>query len=691
MQRNSSQSRIALSRLAVVWFLSCGLLAGLAQSSRPGMGSIPYSGPAGTGVTFRVWAPNAASVSVPGTFNGWNTAANPLVKEGSSGLWSADIPAARSGNEYKYLINGTNWWKDPRSRKVTFSGYGTSGANSIIYDPAAFNWAGDTRLDVDQSNLVIYELHVGAFYDPSPSSGGPGKFTDAIAKLDHLAALGVNAVELMPVAEFPSDNSWGYNPADIYAVENSAYGGPDGLKSFVRAAHARGIRVLLDVVHNHWGPSDFELHGFDTGPANRFYVYTDPGICCTPWGDRPNFSNPGVRSFISDNFKMWLDEYHLDGFRWDAVGAMRHYDPGYVSIPDADSLIQSINQGVIYNNAISIAEDDAFGVGFDGEWDHDFAYNLINEVTRTSDAGRDMNAVASAIGGSGFFRVLFSETHDLVGDLNGEGNQRLPKRIDSATPDSYWARKRSLLAAAAACTSPGMPMLFMGQELLEVAQFSSSRPLDWSRTNTYPGVLRFYQDLVQLRRNLDGVSPGLTGPNLTWHAVRNDAPWKFLAFHRWGAAADDQVMVIMNFTSTPIPSYFINTWPADGPWYVNLNSDSTNYSADFGNYGSKQVLVSAGRGEIAIGPYSVLVLSRQDLAAARAAPLQFTSARRNGSNLELQWTGPTRLWKILQQSPSPSGPWTDLLTNAPPTSITNTWDVPAPSTPPAYFRIKAHP
>ncbi len=689
MSRRLSQCRAGLDRFGIVVLIACGLACSRAQSSRPGMGSIPYSGPSGTGVTFRVWAPNATTVSVPGTFNGWNSTANPLVKEGASGLWSADVSAARPGHEYKYVINGSSWWKDPRSRKVTSSGYNSSGANSIVYDPAAFDWAGDTRLDVDPSNLVIYELHVGAFYDPTPSYGGPGKFINAIQKLDHLAALGVNAVELMPIAEFPTDNSWGYNPADLYAVENSGYGGPEGLKSFVRAAHARGIRVLLDVVHNHWGPTDLELYGFDTGPANRFYVYTNSGICCTPWGDRPNYANEGVRSFIIDNFRMWLDEYHVDGFRWDAVGAMRHYNPGYVSIPEADSLIQYINQNVIYPNAISIAEDDAYGMSFDGEWAHGFASTLTNEVTKVNDADRDMNAVSAVIGGSGFFRVLFTETHDLVGDLNGASNQRLPKRIDSGTPDSYWARKRSMLASSATLTAPGMPMLFMGQELLEVAQFGSSQPLDWSRTNTYAGVLRCYRDLVQLRRNLDGASRGLTGPNLTWHAVRNDAPWKLLAFHRWGAGADDQVMVILNFTATPIPSYWINTWPADGTWYVNFNSDSTYYGADFGNYGSHQVTVSGGRGEIAIGPYSVLVLSRQNLATAQNTPLQFTSFRQIGGNLELQWTGPARLWKVLQQSAAPSGPWTDLLTNAPPTALTNSYAVPVTPGVPAYFRIKA--
>ena len=145
-----------------------------AQSSRPGMGSTPYADGLGTGVTFRVWAPDATSVAVPGSFNVWNTAANFLVKEGSSGLWSADVPAARPNNEYKYFINGSIWKMDPRSRKVV-----NSTGNSIVYDPNAFNWAGDTRLPVNTSSTVIYEMHVGAFYDPARGSGGGTRGTSS--------------------------------------------------------------------------------------------------------------------------------------------------------------------------------------------------------------------------------------------------------------------------------------------------------------------------------------------------------------------------------------------------------------------------------------------------------------------------------------------------------------------------------
>jgi len=717
--------RRAASYLTVFFFALAAALAS-AQSSRPGMGSIPYADAGGTGVTFRVWAPNATSVAVPGSFNGWNTAANYLVKEGSSGIWSGDIPAARANDQYKYHLNGSIWKRDPRGRKVVHSA-----DNTIVYDPSAFSWLGDSRLPVTQSDLVIYEMHIGAFYDP-PGGGSPGKFSDAITKLDYLQDLGISAVELLPIMEFPTDYSWGYNPSDIFTVENAAYGGPDGLKAFVKAAHDRGIHVFLDVVHNHYGPGDLDMWGFDNGTTPGIYFYSgDKGT--TPWGQRPNYGSDGVRSFIIDSFRMWVDEYHIDGFRWDAVGAMRHYDPGYVSIPEADSLIQYINSTTIHAErpgVYSIAEDDAYGMGFDGEWDHGFGSTLIDQVTKVNDADRDMNALGGAISGSSIFNVLFSETHDLVG-----GGQRLPTRIDSGDPDSYWARKRSMLAAAVVLTTPGVPMLFMGQEMLEDEQFSDANPLDWTHATTYSGVVNFYRDMIRLRRNLDSVSLGLTGPSLTMHVQRNDAPWKLLAFHRWGAGANDQVMVVINFTGNNIPEYIIHTWPADGNWFVNLNSDWKRFGSDFGDLGSSVVNVSGGSGAVAVGPYSVLVLSRQalpdldsdhdgllngweqqyfgdPLAALpnddsdldglnnlaeqiadtiptnSASVLRFVSIAPVGNQLTILWQGGLAARQVLQKSASPTGPWLDLHTNLPPTAITNQLSVPLPSVP-TYYRLEA--
>lgn len=702
-----------------------------AQSSHPGvMGSVPFTD-SGGGVTFRVWAPNATTVSVAGSFNNWSTTAHPLTKEGASGLWSADIPTAAAGNQYKYVINGSQWERDPRGRQVVHSQ-----DNTIIYDPNAFNWAGDTRLSVPDTTLVIYEMHVGAFYNPA-GGGAAGRFNEAITKLDHLQQIGINAVELLPICEFPGDLSWGYNPSDPYTVENAGYGGPNGLKNFVKAAHERGIRVFLDVVHNHYGPSDLDLYDFDTGTGPGIYFYSAAGICCTPWGSRPDYGNQGVRSYIIDNFRMWMDEYHIDGFRWDAVGAMRHYDPGYISIPDADSLIQYINSITIHAEhpgVFSIAEDDAFGMDFDAEWDHGFASTLISQAVQADDANRDMNALWSEIAGSSLFNVIFAETHDLVGDLNGPSNQRLPTRIHSADPDSYWARKRSMLSAAVLLTTPGIPMLFMGQEMLEDEQFGDANPLDWNHVNLYPGVVSFFRDMTHLRRNLDGVSLGLTGPNVTQQHINNSA--KVLAYHRWGAGAEDQVMVIMNWSATTFPVYNLN-FPSDGRWFVNLNSDWPRYGSDFSDVGSSVIEVTGGQGTVGLGPYSVLILSRQahpeldhdddgllsgweqqyfgdpviavatadgdndgaDNSQEQAADtiptlatsvLRLISVSRNSPNLTLTWQGGVNVDQLVQKAASPSGPWTTIHTSPAPTPATNSVTVVSPEDE-AYFRIQIQP
>lgn len=723
----SPLNTLARSSSATRFFglLAFGLivLTGSAQSSHPDvMGATPYSD-SGGGVTFRVWAPNATNVTVRGSFNGWGE--TQMSSEMTNGLWSVDVTGVSAGAQYKYFINGWKWKKDPRGRQVVHSV-----DNTVVYDPNAFNWMGDTRLSVDKHNLVIYEMHIGAFYD-RPGGGSPGKFIDAINKLGHLQDLGVNAVELLPIWEFPGDYSWGYNPTDPYTVENYGYGGPNGLKDFVKAAHARGIHVFMDVVHNHYGQTtnnedELALYNFEGGggPGIYFYGGSNPGICCTPWGPRPDYSSQGVRSYIIDNFAMWMDEYHIDGFRWDAVGAMRRYDSGsgYPTIPDGDSLIQYINSTTIHNDrpgVISIGEDDTFGMDFDGEWDHGFASTLIDQAVQSNDANRDMNALWSEISGSSLFNVIFAETHDLVGDLNGPSNQRLPTRIDSADPDSYWARKRSILAAAVLMTTPGVPMLFMGQEMLATNQFSDSNPLDWSHTTAYPGIVNFFRDMTHLRRNLDGVSLGLTGPNVTQQHLNNSA--KVLAYHRWGAGADDQVMVIMNWSATSFSNYTLN-FPENGTWYVNLNSDWTAYGFDFSNVGGSVIQVAGNSGTVGIGPYSVLVLSRQahpeldsdndgllngweqehfgdpliavatdddDLddannlneQAADTDPkddgsvLKIINIQRTGETVDLQWTGGQAVRQLVQHATAVGGPWNSLSTNPPPTLVTNSLSI----------------
>ncbi|MFM8784158.1 MAG: alpha-amylase family glycosyl hydrolase, partial [Phycisphaerales bacterium] len=247
---------VTISAAALTAIALAGAAFGQA-STRPGVGAVPYSGTT-SGVTFRTWAPNASSVNVAGSFNGWNTTTHPLVAEGG-GWWSRDINGVTVGTQYKYVVrNGTQtlWKNDPRARRLV-----NSLGNSIVYSPTAYQWQTGPFSIAPWNEVVLYEMHPGTF-NVLPGNQPPGTFAHAAQRLDHVRDLGINAIALMPVNEFPGNLSWGYNPSYPYSVE-SAYGGPDALKAFIDAAHARGIAVLGDVVYNHWGPNDMDMWVFD--------------------------------------------------------------------------------------------------------------------------------------------------------------------------------------------------------------------------------------------------------------------------------------------------------------------------------------------------------------------------------------------------------------------------------------------
>lgn len=585
-----------------------GLLQGgsaWAQSARPGMGSMPYADAGGTGVAFRVWAPNATSVGVKGQFNGWATSA--LTEEGDSGYWSRDMAGAQAGQEYKYVINGSMDRRDPRGRRVV-----NSAGNSIIYDANAFDWGGVNASPPWQNDLVIYEMHVGTF---NAEAWIPSTFDGCIERLDHLVGLGVNAVQVMPVSEFATDRSWGYNPSDPYAIE-SGLGGPDAFKRFVKACHQRGLAVLVDVVHNHYGPSDLALWQFDGWSLNGkggIYFYND-SRSSTMWGEtRPDYGRSEVRAFIQENIQMLLGEYRVDGFRWDSVYSILYADGGSTHLPDAEGMLRDINwmMATQYPGRIRIAEDHGFdfNMNFDSVWDVGFHDHIQWQVTRGSDAERNMYWLGDRIAGA-HTRVLFSESHDTAGDLNNK--YRLPRYIDGSNPWSVWARKRQLLAQGIVMTAPGIPMILQGQEMNEDWSFSSSTSLRWDLTNTWSGIVRAYSDLIHARRNLRGGTQGLKGTGVNVH--HKDDLNKVISYIRWdaGGGADD-VVVVANFAVKTWTNndYFIE-FPSAGTWYARYNGDSASYGADFGNVGAAQV-EAAGTPPVAavnMGMYSLQIFSK---------------------------------------------------------------------------------
>ncbi|NCD23835.1 MAG: 1,4-alpha-glucan branching protein, partial [Spartobacteria bacterium] len=518
-----------------------------------------------------------------------------------------DVPGARPGQRYKYVFNGTIWKRDPRARQVTHSN-----GDSVVYDPAAFDWGNDRAPEIARNDIVIYQLHVGTFAGKDP----PATFDDAIPRLDHLRDMGVTAIQLMPVNEFPGGRSWGYNPSDLFAIETD-YGGPDALKRFVRAAHDRGLAVFADVVHNHYGPTDLDLWQFDGWSENGFggiYFYND-SRAYTPWGTtRPDFGRPEVRAFIRDQIRMFTDEYHVDGFRWDSVYNVIHTDQGPNEL--GAELLRDVNAELAETrpNVFRIAEDSAFerDLRFDAQWDIGHCWALFNQLATPFDPERDMATVAGSLSDwPGFQRVVFTEAHDYVGKLNDD-RSRVPTMIHPEDPESIWARKRALLGAALVLTTPGIPMIFQGQEAFETQAFHDDVPLRWDRTNSHAGIVRAYADLIRLRRNRDGATPGLKGAGVHVHHLDHDN--KVVAFVRWdqGGPTDD-VVGVANFSSVDFDrnDYAIQ-FPSAGTWHRHFNGDSTRYASDFRDVGA-DVLEAAGEpptATVSMGKYSLQIFSR---------------------------------------------------------------------------------
>ena len=592
------------------------------------MGAIPY----GDGTTFRVWAPHAEAVFVTGTFDDWagdRTALGP-DGDGSSGTWSADVPGVAPGAEYRFTIRtqaGDLSRVDPYARHVT-----SSVGNGIVYDPEGFDWGDDAFEMPAWDDLVIYEMHIGTFAAPDDRTG---TFDDARRRLPYLERLGVSAVQVMPPFEFAGDISWGYNPAHLFAIE-SGYGGPDAFKRFIRDAHGHGIAVIVDVVYNHLGPSDLDLWRFDgwaDGEGGGIYFYND-GRAVTPWGaTRPDYGRGEVRTFLRDSALTWLEEFRCDGLRFDATVYIRTIDgdPSSPSTALADgwSLMAWLNDEIRARQPwkITIAEDmkddtrvviptaDG-GAGFAAQWDAGFIYRVRPALVASEDEARDIDAVATGILGVGRgapqSRVIYTESHDDVAD----GETRVPEAISPGEADSWWAKKRSVLGSALVLTSPGIPMLFQGQELLEDRWFDDTVALDWEKASTNRGILRLHRDLIALRRDRDGSTHGLRGPNVA--IVRADQEAKVLVMHRWmDGGPHDDTLVVANFADRTLDDVPIGV-PAPGRWKVRFNSDASSYAPDFQGHDAFDFDADGPpldgceqSGRLSVGPYSVVVLSSE--------------------------------------------------------------------------------
>jgi len=418
---------------------------------------------------FGVWAPRAQKMTLQ-----WRDQLLLMQEPNKRGWWTLEVPEAQCGDDYGFRIDDDpTSYPDPRSLRQTKGVHGPS----RLYDHSAFEWHDENWRGSPKTGAVIYEMHIGTF-------SKEGTFDGAIPNLDHLAELGITHVELMPVAEFAGDRGWGYDGVALFAT-HEPYGGPDGLKRFVDACHAKGLSVILDVVYNHFGPVG--------AYANKFAPYlTDRHK--TPWGDAVNLDEGGsdeVRRFLCDNALMWLKDYHCDGLRFDAVheftdrSAVHFLEQMSTEVERLSSTLQRefylIAESDL-NDPRVIRPREATGYGLDSQWSDDFHHALFT-LLYTKEPGRgyydDFGTLADlhkalqhayvfdgcyskyrkrrhgrpveALSAHHF--IHFDQNHDQVGNrAQGERLEHLVG-LDAAK-----------VAIGLVLMAPYVPMLFMGEE-----------------------------------------------------------------------------------------------------------------------------------------------------------------------------------------------------------------------------------
>ena len=386
------------------------------------------------GVRFRLWAPSAREVVLVTRGEGEHPMA-PLAE----GWREVFVPGACAGTRYGFRIDSGSTVPDPASR---FQPEGVHGLSEVV-DASAYTWRDGAWRGRGWDEAAIYELHVGAF---TPE----GTLRAAAAKLDHLAALGVTAVELMPVAQAPGAHGWGYDGVLLFAP-HASYGRPEDLKDFVAAAHARGLMVLLDVVYNHFGPEGNYLHLY----AKEFFTERHK----TPWGAAINFDGPDarwVREFFFHNALYWLEEFRFDGLRLDAIHAVYDDSPTHV----VDELVERVAAANFAQPVHIVLENEHDEPhGGRAQWNDAIHHALHVLLTGETDgyyapfAFDPAAALGRALARSVGSYVGFLQNHDQI------GNRALGERIVSLAPAAVVKA-----ALAVVLLAPTPPLLFMGEE-----------------------------------------------------------------------------------------------------------------------------------------------------------------------------------------------------------------------------------
>lgn len=571
------------------------------------------------GATFRCWAPHAKSVHVVGDFNHQGRNEASLLTRDAQGHWRGFIPGVKDRQRYMFYVVGEGsegLKRDPYARELE----SPFPSQCIIRHPD-FPWHECGYVTPRFHEYVIYQLHVGTFFTPNlPRKGGT--FLDVARKLPYLADLGVNALQLMPIQEFQTSFSLGYNGTDYFSPEmdfavsdadlapyvaavnrlleekglrpyqvKELRGEMNQLKALIDLAHIYGLAVLLDVVYNHAGGDfgDQSLYFFDrqhpAGGQRSSLYFTDTGHA---GGLVFDFAKPEVRDFLIQNAKFFLTEYRVDGFRYDQVSVIDHdgAPEGWRFCQDLTSTVhaqrpETVHHAEYWDVNPFIVAPPPVGAGFDTTLTDGLRIairDVIGNASAPDERPLNMTGLAKSLWPEGFHEpwrfVQGPENHDIV--YRGR-EQRIARLGDPDHPRSWFARSRARVATGLSLTAPGIPMLFMGQEFLEDKQwaddFVTHRELllHWSGLEQGDRQmidhLRFTRELLQVRRRL----PALRGQGFRAAHVHDQN--RVLTFHRWVEGQGHDLLVVVHLADFTRVGYRLG-FPAGGDWREVFNSDA---------------------------------------------------------------------------------------------------------------------
>ncbi len=564
------------------------------------------------GVAFAVWAPNAARVSVVGDFNHWDGRRHPMRNRGATGIWEVFLPGLVEGEIYKFEVKSrVGGYLVQKADPYAFYAELRPKTASVVWDVDQFDWSDDewmnTRADRQSlhSPISIYEVHLGSWKRKVEEAGRFLTYRELADELaDHLDATHFTHVELMPVNEHPFDGSWGYQPVGYFAP-TSRFGSPDDFAYFVDTLHRRGYGVLLD-----WVPAHFprDVHGLGYFDGTHLFEHEDPRLGeHRDWGTKIfNYGRPEVRNFLFGNALFWLEKYHVDGLRVDAVASMLYLDysrdPGewlpnqYGGNENLEAIdfIKRLNEicHLEHPGVLTMAEESTSwpsvsrptylgGLGFSLKWNMGWmndtlVYMSKDPVYRKYDHG------------SLTFSMIYAFTENFLLPLSHDEVVHGKRSLLDKMPGDIWQKFANLrLLYSYMYGHPGKKLLFMGCEIAQWREWKHDESIDWHLLAwpDHQGVEQLVSDLNALYRN----EPALHEVDFDWQGFEwlelHDWENSVLAFLRKARDPRDSVVVVCNFTPVPRRNYKIGV-PRAGYYREIFNSDSIIYGgSNVGNEG----------------------------------------------------------------------------------------------------------